>query len=85
MELDDDVCLCFHVTKRKLVKYVRLYQPSVPSLLSECGGAGTGCMWCVPILQKIWEQQSTDDIKPEDHAKKREAYLAAGKKRLNEE
>ena len=31
MDLDDHVCLCFRVSRRKLENYVRLYQPKVPS------------------------------------------------------
>lgn len=54
MNLDDKVCLCFHVTRRKLVNWVRLNGPRVPSQLSACGGAGTGCGWCIPFLKQIF-------------------------------
>ena len=27
MELDDELCLCFHVTKRKVVNYIRVEKP----------------------------------------------------------
>ena len=54
---DATVCLCFHVTRRKLEKFVRLEHPRRASQMSECGGAGTGCGWCRPILTKIFEQQ----------------------------
>jgi bacterioferritin-associated ferredoxin len=54
MEPDDEVCLCFRVTRRKLEAFVRHGAPRVASQLSECGGAGTGCGWCVPVLQKIF-------------------------------
>ena len=56
MNLDDPVCLCFRVTKRKLVNFVRRELPKVPSQLSACGGAGTGCGWCVPFLVKLFHQ-----------------------------
>jgi NAD(P)H-nitrite reductase large subunit len=56
MDLDDKVCLCFHVTRRKLVNFVRIHQPKVASQLSQCGGAGTGCGWCVPFLKQIFRQ-----------------------------
>jgi NAD(P)H-nitrite reductase large subunit len=56
MNLDDKVCYCFHVTRRKLVNWVRLHEPTVPSQLSECGGAGTGCGWCIPFLKQIFRQ-----------------------------
>ena len=42
MDLDDKVCYCFHVSKRKLVNFVKRERPRVPSQLSQCGGAGTG-------------------------------------------
>ena len=45
MELDDEVCLCFHVTKRKLLSFLRVEQPRRAGQLSECFGAGTGCGW----------------------------------------
>ena len=44
MDLDDKVCLCFHVTRRKLVNFDRINQPKVPSQLSECGSAGLSSM-----------------------------------------
>lgn len=56
MDLDDTVCFCFHVTQRKLRNYARHHKPVVPSLMSECLGAGTGCGWCRGIVTKIWEQ-----------------------------
>jgi bacterioferritin-associated ferredoxin len=81
MDADDDVCLCFHVPLHKLRKFVRLHKPAVPSLMSECGGAGTGCMWCVPILKKIWNQESTDDLTAEEYAARRQRYIERGKVR----
>ena len=59
MDLDDKVCLCFHVTRRKLVNFARIHQPRVASQLSQCGGAGTGCGWCVPFLKQIFRQGTT--------------------------
>ena len=56
MNSDDDVCLCFHVSKRKLVNFMKREEPAVPSKLSECLGAGTGCQWCVPYLESMWAQ-----------------------------
>ena len=53
MEADDHVCLCFHVSLRKLVNYLERERPRVPSQLSECLGAGTGCQWCVPFLERL--------------------------------
>lgn len=51
-----EVCVCFHVPLRKLVKFHRLSRPRVPSQFSECYGAGTGCGWCVPFLEQLFEQ-----------------------------
>ena len=28
MELDDELCLCFHVTKRKVINYIRVPWPT---------------------------------------------------------
>ena len=42
MNLDDKVCYCFHVSRRKLVNWSRMHEPKVASQLSMCGGAGTG-------------------------------------------
>jgi NAD(P)H-nitrite reductase large subunit len=56
MDLDDPVCLCFRVSRRKLVNFVRTQRPKVASQLSQCGGAGTGCGWCVPFLKQIFRQ-----------------------------
>lgn len=53
MEPDDHVCLCFRVSLRKLTHYIEREQPSVASQLSECLGAGTGCHWCVPQLERL--------------------------------
>ena len=61
MNLDDKVCYCFHVTRRKLVNWVRLNEPQVPSQLSECGGAGTGCGWCIPFLKQIFRKETGEE------------------------
>ena len=58
MELDDHVCLCFHVSKRKLVNFIRIERPRRVGQLSECQGAGTGCGWCRPFLRHLFEQSS---------------------------
>jgi NAD(P)H-nitrite reductase large subunit len=79
MDLDDHVCLCFRVSQRKLVNFVKRESPRVPSMLSQCGGAGTGCGWCIPILKRIWEPGTADDIAVAEYAKQRAEYIAAGK------
>ena len=55
MELDDELCLCFHVTRRKVVNYLRVEKPKRIGQLSECFGAGTGCGWCRPFLQQLFD------------------------------
>jgi NAD(P)H-nitrite reductase large subunit len=60
MQLDDELCLCFHVTKRKVVNYLRVERPQRASQMSECHGAGTGCGWCRPYLQKLFAAAQTD-------------------------
>jgi NAD(P)H-nitrite reductase large subunit len=86
MNLDDKVCYCFHVSRRKLENWVRLHQPKVASQLSECGGAGTGCGWCIPFLKQIFRKGTTgeagaplDVLTPEEYAKQRAEYVKSGK------
>src|SRR5436309_8816561 len=85
MNLDDKVCLCFHVSRRKLVNWVRLHHPRVPSQLSECGGAGTGCGWCIPFLKQIFQQGAAggetelEQLTPAEYERRRAAYIRAGK------
>jgi bacterioferritin-associated ferredoxin len=50
---DDTVCFCFHVTLRKVETFCSVEKPRAASEISECLSAGTGCGWCVPMLQKI--------------------------------
>jgi bacterioferritin-associated ferredoxin len=59
MKLDDEVCLCFHVTRRKVHQYIRVKHPEVASQLSECFGAGTGCGWCRPYLERIFRGETS--------------------------
>src|SRR5262249_58600697 len=55
MDLDAKVCYCFHVTRRKLLSFIRVEKPRVASQLALCNGAGTGCGWCVPFLKKLFD------------------------------
>ncbi len=57
MKPDDPVCLCFHVSRRKVVNFIRIEKPRRPSQLSECFGAGTGCGWCRKYLERLLEQE----------------------------
>ncbi|MFG0327357.1 MAG: bacterioferritin-associated ferredoxin [Phycisphaerales bacterium JB037] len=76
MDPDDQVCLCFRVSLRKIQNYLKREDPPVASLISECLGAGTGCQWCVPFLKHLHAQHAkgqTPDLKisPERYAEAR--------------
>ena len=83
MDPDDELCLCFHVTKRKVVNFIRVEKPKRPAQLSECFGAGTGCGWCVPFLKQLFERSGgateLDVLSDEEYAASRQAYIRAGK------
>jgi NAD(P)H-nitrite reductase large subunit len=52
--------------------------------LSHCGGAGTGCGWCRPFLQRLFDQAvargqiESEMPSAEDYARLRQSYLAEG-------
>jgi len=83
MELDDELCLCFHVTKRKVVNYLRVERPQRESQLADCHGAGSGCGWCRPFLKKLYEayRQNTEAELPtaNEYAHGRTGYVRSGK------
>jgi len=85
MQLDDELCLCFHVTKRKVVNFLRIARPRRESQLAQCHGAGTGCGWCRPFLKMLFNATRTDatDVptlpSAEDYADGRTKYVRAGK------
>jgi len=58
MESDDHICLCYRVPLGKIRAYLARENPPVASLLSECLGAGTGCGWCVPYLERLHAQHA---------------------------
>ena len=65
MDPDQELCLCFHVSLRKVQKFIRLEKPKVASQLSQCYGAGTGCGWCRPFLRRLLsEAQLVSDDRP---------------------
>jgi len=85
MDADAKVCYCFHVTRRKLVNFARQRRPRVASQLSECGGAGTGCGWCIPFLKQIFDQAAQggetqlEHLTAEEYERRRAAYIRSGK------
>ena len=85
MELDDELCLCFHVTQRKVINYLRVERPQRVAQLADCHGAGTGCGWCRPFLKKLFD--AAHDATPKSpelpssdaYARGRGRYVQAGK------
>ena len=83
MHPDDHVCLCHRVSLRKLVNFMNRERPAVPSQLSDCLGAGTGCHWCVPYLQRLHHQWSRGEapdleVSPDSYARRRAEYHRTG-------
>src|SRR5262245_7903376 len=84
MQLDDTICYCFHVSKRKILNFIRIHAPRRASQISECGGAGTGCGWCVPYLKRYFDEarsgqeNAPDTIAPAEYAHERARYIRAG-------
>ena len=83
MDPDDNVCLCFRVSLRKIRGYLARENPPVASLISECLSAGTGCQWCVPFLKHLHkchvEGKPVDlNISPQAYAEGRHTYRETG-------
>jgi bacterioferritin-associated ferredoxin len=79
VDQDDEVCLCFHVSLRKIRGYLARENPPVASLISECLSAGTGCQWCVPFLKHLHAQHTRGEVpdlnvSPEQYTKARLNY-----------
>src|SRR5262245_56878326 len=84
MDLDDELCLCFHVSKRKVINFIRVEQPSRPGQLSECFGAGTGCGWCRSYLRRLFDEHhgrasDAPDVSAAEYAQGRSRYVRAGR------
>lgn len=92
MQPDDEVCCCYHVSLRKLIRFAERERPAKASQLSNCLGAGTGCGWCIPVLQKIHDLAAASRLPPEaapletlpqtsaEYAAQRAAYLRSDRK-----
>lgn len=82
MKPDDELCLCFHVTRRKVENYLRVERPRAPAQLAECFGAGTGCGWCRPLLRKLFEASRSEAAAElpdaEEHSRGRSDYVRDG-------
>src|SRR6266478_6249053 len=81
LNLDDTICYCFHVPKRKILNFIRIHKPRRASQISECGGAGSGCGWCVPYLKRYFEEARAgqvadpENVTPEEYARMRADYI----------
>lgn len=84
MSPDDEICLCFHVSRRKIVNFIRVENVQKVGQLAECFGAGTGCGWCRPYLQRLFDQSrglcaaDGDDFAADLYAAGRDAHIASG-------
>jgi len=94
MKLDDHLCLCFHVSKRKVLNFIRIEKPKKVAQSSECHGAGTGCGWCRPFLKRLFlemtdanqtdsesptlDKFTTDSTTPDEYAAQRAKYVKEG-------
>ena len=91
MQPDDELCLCFHVSQRKIGSYIRIEKPVRASQISECSGAGTGCGWCRPFLKKMFDaavqemETSLELPTPDDYFQKRQCYLDQQKQNRNQD
>lgn len=83
MDLDAPICLCFNVSRRKIVRFIKIDKPRRASQLSECFGAGTGCGWCRQILERLHEQHS--GASPADSASQPVAPLTSAVKPIDQE
>ena len=84
MDPDDELCLCFHVTRRKVTNFLRIERPRRAAQLADCFGAGTGCGWCRPFLERMFEAAAQGDAgaadlpDADDYARGRGDYVRAG-------
>ncbi|MCG8451055.1 MAG: (2Fe-2S)-binding protein [Pirellulales bacterium] len=84
MNPDDELCLCFHVTRRKVASYLRIEKPQRVAQLADCYGAGTGCGWCRPFLERMFqaarqgEQADLELPAAQDYAHQRGEYVRSG-------
>jgi NAD(P)H-nitrite reductase large subunit len=83
MDLDDELCLCFHVTRRKVENFIRLERPKRLGQMADCYGAGTGCGWCRPFLKRLFEATTSGSSdaelpSPAEYALGRTDYVRSG-------
>ena len=91
MQNDDELCLCFHVSRRKVANFIRIERPVRASQISDCSGAGTGCGWCRPFLQKMFDnavqQGKTASVLPsaKEYSQMRKNYIDEQQRSQNSE
>ena len=91
MQDDDELCLCFHVSRRKVTNFIRIERPVRASQISDCSGAGTGCGWCRPFLQKMFDnavqQGKTASVLPsaKEYSQMRKNYIDEQQRAQNSE
>ncbi len=91
MKPDDELCLCFHVSWRKVLNYLRIHKVKHASQLSECYGAGTGCGWCRKQLIRLTEASrlvppDSQDVEGwlAENSPAKQAYTEGRKKHIDE-
>ncbi len=90
MDKNDSICVCHRVSLGKLVSFIERENPKVASQLSECLGAGTGCGWCIPFLEKLHKQHGAVEsmnitVDSERYVERRSAYKERKKQQKAEE
>lgn len=83
MKPDDELCLCFHVSWRKVINFIRVHRIKTPSRVNECGGAGTGCGWCRKQIIRMTELVNQSPPDPaeleqwlQDHSPGKQTYVS---------
>ena len=93
MNVDDELCLCFHVSWRKVINFIRVERVRVPSQLADCQSAGTGCGWCRKAMTRLFEHAgnkmpAADELQPwldelysnhAEYAQGRKQHIAQGR------
>jgi len=84
MKPDDELCLCFHVSQRKVATFLRVEKPRRVGQIAECFGAGTGCGWCRPFLGKMFAAAACGEVDSpqlpgaDQYASERSQYVRRG-------
>ncbi len=86
MELDEDLCVCFHVSKRKVLNFLRVQRPTAGRAIGRLLW-GRDRLWLVPTVPAGDVSRGAGRVRPslprcpatEDYLTQREAYLRAGR------